>query len=496
MSMDKDMIISQLTSQIAELTSTVTTQAETNARLSDTIAELQNTIAELNERIKELQEQLGQNSSNSSKPPSSDSFGKESKGNRTPSGRKPGGQKGHKGSNMIVPHEPDAVEPHHPSKCMACPHFAECIANGSVFSCSESRYVVDTVVKTIVTEHQLMTASCCPCGETDLRGTFPENVKAYVQYGDTVTALVGLMSTYGAVSVNRIRTIVNGMLDINLSTGVIPAMVARCAAKVASTMDKIREILSGAGLGHFDETGAYVAGGLMWVHNSSNAEYTYQTVSEKRGHEGMDENGVLPSFGGIAMHDCWSSYWHYDGIDHAVCCAHLLRELTGIEENYPDHTWATEFKRLLLYEKKAKDKAISKGRDKLSYYYLHRFDTEYDRIMEIAEAECPPPPSPMKKRGRKKKGKERSLIERLIVLKASVCMFAYNFEVPFDNNQAERDVRNVKTKVKVAGCFRSVKGTQDYLSVMSYLSTGRKHGISVFDALTAAFAGNPEIVLQ
>lgn len=498
MTMDtRDIILTQQAEQIATLTETIKSQSKANEALTATVAELQTTIAELNERIKELQEQLGQNSQNSSKPPSSDSLGKKTRSSRTPSGKKPGGQKGHKGSHMIVPHEPDAVEPHHPAKCMACPRFAECVAGDSVFSCGESRYVVDAVVKTIVTEHRLMVTSCCPCGEPELKGAFPESIKAYVQYGDTVTAFAGLMSTYGAVSVNRIRTIINGLLGTRLSTGVIPSMVARCAAKVGPTMEKIREVLSGEKLGHFDETGAYVGGRLMWVHNSSNAEYTYQTVSSKRGKTGMDENGVLPSFSGVAMHDCWSSYWRYDGIEHAVCCAHILRELTGIEENHPDHTWASEFKKLLLYEKKARDKAIAKGKSGLSYYYLHRFDTEYDRIMAIAEAECPPPePSRVTKRGRKKKGKERSLIERLIMLKASVCMFAYDFEVPFDNNQAERDVRNVKTKVKVAGCFRSVKGTQDYLDVMSYLSTGMKHGINVYEALTAAFAGNPDIVLQ
>jgi transposase len=398
---------------------------------------------------------------------------------------------------MIVPHEPDEIKPHHPAKCMACPHFAECVANGSVFSCGESRYVVDTVVSTRVTEHQLIKTSSCPYGEAELTGTFPENVKAYVQYGDSVTVLVGLLNTYGAVSVNRIHTVLGSLFGINLSTGVIPSMVARCAAKVGDTMDKIRTILAGGDIGNFDETGAYVGGKLMWVHNSSNSEYTYQTVSTKRGKQGMDENGVLPMFGGVAMHDCWTSYWKYEGIRHAICNGHLLRELTGIEENNPDHTWPTEFKRLLLYEKAAKEKAISKGEDKLSYYYLHKFDTEYDRIMELANTQCPPPePSPVKKRGRKRRGKERALIERLIERKASVCMFAYDFNVPFDNNQAERDVRNVKTKVKVAGCFRSVKGTQDYLSVMSYLSTGTKHGVSVFEALTSAFAGNSDIVLQ
>ena len=140
---------------------------------------------------------------------------------------------------------------------------------------------------------------------------------------------------------------------------------------------------------------------------------------------------------------------------------------------------------------------MDRGADGISRYYRLKFDAEYDRILEEAEAVCPEPPDPPdRRRGRKKKGKERSLIERLKTLKDSVCMFLRNFIVPFDNNQAERDVRNVKTKTKVSGCFRTEAGAQDYLDVMSYLSTGMKHGISVFDALTAAFAGNGAIVLQ
>ena len=147
--------------------------------------------------------------------------------------------------------------------------------------------------------------------------------------------------------------------------------------------------------------------------------------------------------------------------------------------------------------KKARDKAAAKGKTKLSYYYLRKFDTEYDRLMKLADEECPlPADPPQKKKGRKRKGKERSLIERLMALKASVCLFIRNFDVPFDNNQAERDVRNVKTKNKVSGCFRTESGAQAYLDIMSYISTGRKHGVSAYEALTAAFAGNAEIVLQ
>ena len=233
------------------------------------------------------------------------------------------------------------------------------------------------------------------------------------------------------------------------------------------------------------------------MHSSSTPELTYQTINAKRGQIGMEGNGVLTEFDGIAVHDCWSPYWKYNDITHAVCNAHLLRELTGVEQYSPEHKWAPEFKTLLRSMKKARDKAAAKGKTELSYYYLHKFDTEYNRLMKLADEECPlPADPPQKKKGRKKKGKERSLIERLMALKASVCLFIRNFDVPFDNNQAERDVRNVKTKTKVSGCFRTESGAQDYLDIMSYISTGRKHGVSAYEALTAAFAGNAEIVLQ
>ena len=248
---------------------------------------------------------------------------------------------------------------------------------------------------------------------------------------------------------------------------------------------------------HFDETGTDVNGKTIWVHNSSTPELTYQTINAKRGQIGMEDNGVLTEFGGVAIHDCWSPYWKYEDITHAVCNAHLLRELTGVEQYSPEHAWAPEFKTLLRSMKKARDKAVAKGKTELSYYYLHKFDTEYDRLMKLADEECPlPPDPPQKKKGRKKKGKERSLIERLMALKASVCLFIRNFDVPFDNNQAERDVRNVKTKTKVSGCFRTESGAQDYLDIMSYIGTGRKHGVSAYEALTAAFAGNAQIVLK
>lgn len=488
---NKDLLIEQYTRQIAGLTAMVRTLTESNAALNETIKQLQETI-------KELQRQLNQNSQNSSKPPSSDGFKKpKPQSLRQKSDKKQGGQKGHPGKHMSIPHAPDEIQTHLPKKCLACPHLNECILNGKVFTCGEKRYEVNAVITTKVTEHQSIRAESCPCSGEALSGEFPEGIRAYVQYGDSVSVLAGLLSTYGAVSTMRIHVLPGSLLGVSLSTGTINSMVSRCAQKVGGVLETIKSMLIGADVGNFDETGTDVNGKTIWVNNSSTRDLTYQTINKKRGQPGMEDNGALPDFKGTAVHDCWSPYWKYTGIRHAVCNAHLLRELTGVEQYSPEHQWAPEFKTLLRTMKRIRDKAAAKGKTQLRYYYLHKFDLEYDRIMKKADEECPPPPDQHPNtKGRKKKGKERALIERLIKRKASVCLFTKDFRVPFDNNQAERDVRNVKTKTKVAGCFRTETGAQDYLDVMSYISTGRKHGVSAYEALTAAFAGNAEIVLQ
>lgn len=489
--MDKDLMIKNLTKQVDDLTALVQSLTESNASLTETVKELQETI-------RELQRQLNQNSQNSSKPPSSDGFNKpKSQSQRQKSGRKQGGQKGHPGAHMSIPHEPDNYRRHLPKKCLLCPHLNACSMNGHVFTCGEKRYEVNAIITTKVTEHQSIQVASCPCTGEALTGEFPKGIRAYVQYGDSVCVLAGLLSTYGAVSTMRIHVLLGSLLGVSLSTGTINSMVSRCARKVGGTLETIKSMLIDEKVANFDETGTDVNGKTIWVHNSSTPELTYQTINAKRGQIGMEGNGVLTEFEGIAVHDCWSPYWKYDSITHAVCNAHLLRELTSVEQYSPDHAWAPGFKTLLRSMKKARDKAVAKGKTELSYYYLHKFDIEYDRLMKMADKECPlPPDPPKKKKGRKKKGKERSLIERLMALKASVCLFIRDFSVPFDNNQAERDVRNVKTKTKVSGCFRTESGAQDYLDIMSYISTGRKHGVSAYEALTAAFAGNAEIVLQ
>lgn len=355
--------------------------------------------------------------------------------------------------------------------------------------------MVEAVINTKNIELQAVKAIDCPCEESKLKGELSENVSGYIQYGDSFTAISGLLSTFGDVSTDRIQTIIDGMFNVTLSERTICSMIEKCALKVKPVVQKIRELLIGSKVVNFDETGVRVEVSTQWVHNSSNEKYTYLTVN-KKSQVGIADNGVINNFTGTAVHDCWGSYWRFENISHAVCCANLLRELIAASENNPSHIWAKRLSNLLLTMKSAKEKAIEQNQISLKDSHISSLEREYDEIMDYANIECPQHDNtePIK-RGKRKKGKERSLIERLIKLKESVCLFIHNFAVPFDNNQAERDVRNVKTKSKVSGCFRSIKGAQTYLTITSYLSTARKQGIDVFEALTSAFNGKAEIVL-
>ena len=361
---------------------------------------------------------------------------------------------------------------------------------------AEKRLVADAVVDVNITEHQSLEIPACMMHGDTRRGEFPAAVKAAVQYGGTLHALSVALNTVGAMSVKRIHEVLSGVFNIPIATGTISNMVKRCADGLSNTVDKIRQRMQGSALGHFDETGTRVDKKLWWVHNASNYKYTYLDISPKRGFKGMEQCGVLTEFKGIAVHDCWASYWNYPDIQHAVCCAHLLRELTGISENHPGQKWASAFIDLLLEMKKAKDKAVGKGKEALSYYHYHKFDKKYDELIEQAREENPLPETIVKKRGRKKKGKILSLVERLAAYKASVCLFIHDFMVPFDNTQAERDLRMIKVKTKVSGCFRTEEGARDYLKIMSYVGTAHKQGYNAYEAIKKAISGHPDFIFE
>lgn len=471
--------IASLNNTISRLTTVIETMSQTQEAQTKQIQELQ-------ELVQSLKEKLGKNSKNSSKPPSSDGLKKPAPVSlRQKTGKKQGGQAGHDGACLITVCEPDETKPHMPAPCQGCPYYTECQGTACI---AEKRTVIDAVVTVNVTEHQALEI-ICPLSGRKLRGDFPENIRGPIQYGENLQALTVSLNTVGSLSIKRIHEILGNVFNIPLSTGVISNIVRRCADRVAETVSAIAGRLKEADLAHFDESGTRVDGKTWWVHSASNAAFTYLDISRKRGSAGMDEIGILPEFGGIAVHDCWAPYWKYSSLEHAICNAHITRELIGILQNHPEQTWASDFKELLEEMKRIRDKAVEKGEKSLSSYYHRKFRKRYEEIIASGLEMNPLPECPGKKHGRPKKGKIRALIERLQKQKDAVCMFIYNFAVPFTNNQAERDIRNVKVKNKVTGCFRTEQGAHDYMKIMSYVGTAKKNKVNVHEAIRQAIVG-------
>ena len=487
-------MIDQLNATVSRLAANSESQEVLIQQQIQLINALTKTIDELKAQIAKLEEQKNKNSHNSSKPPSSDGFKRFPPNSRKPSGKKAGGQKGHTGSALQITAKPDETVEYKPSACEHCPLWDQCRGNACT---AETRNVVDISVKTIVIAHKTLEIPSCPLSGSCQRGEFPGNIRATIQYGDNLQALVTSLNTVGAVSVNRTHEILMGVFNIPIATGTVSNTVHRVAEAVTPAYDQIGSAVVSSDLAHFDETSTRLDGKTVWVHVASNAEYTYLDVSRKRGVDGMNQCGVLPLFHGVAVHDCWTPYWKYTEVgNHAVCCAHILRELTGVIENSPSQIWAKSMKKLLLKMKQARDNAVGAGKEKLSDSYLKQLSGQYDRIIRIGKFQNPIPEPTWKKRGRRKKGRILALIERLETLKASVCLFLNDFSVPFDNNQAERDLRMVKTKTKVSGCFRSEDGARDYLKIMSYIGTAHKGGLNAYDAIREALTGNPEYIFQ
>ena len=466
-----------------------------NQQLISLVSELQNTITELQETIKDLREQLNKNSGNSSKPPSSDGFKKSVNKNRSlrkKSGKKPGGQNGHNGSYLTVLSEPDHTENHLHSDCAGCPHYEKCRAAARL---KEIRYVIDAVVDVDITAHKLLSVPrCIKCG-CEKTGSFPDSVSSNIQYGENLESLVVTLNTVGAVSVNRTHEILGGVFNIPISTGTINNMVSRCANKVEPVYSEIGERLKASPIDHADETGTSINGKLEWAHCLSNDKYTYIELHQKRGFKAIEDIGLLTGYKGILVHDCWSPYWKLEGVIHQLCCAHLLRELNGVSENHPEQKWAPQFKALLLKMKRSKERAIGQGKDAFRESTLKKYSERYDEIIKLAYEENPVPEKMPGKRGKQKRGKVLSLIDRLKGHKAEVCLFVNNFAVPFDNNQAERDIRNIKIKTKVSGFFKTEDGAKNYLRIMSFVSTARKLGKTAYEAIRSAVIGEPAVLL-
>ena len=457
--------------------------------LQQQVKELQQTVAAQAAEIQKLRDQLAKNSRNSGKPPSSDGLKKPRPRNlRKKTGRRSGGQKGHKGHTLKMSEKPDHIEVHPVSQC---PHCATDL--GAVEPCGlERRQVFDIPpVRVEVTEHQAEIKVCSQCGK-EVKGDFPAEVTQPVQYGPRIKAQASYLNNYQLIPWARTCELLGDFYGHAPAEALVQEANAAVVDGIAPSLEATKQQLIGSDVVHFDESGLRVEAQLNWLHVASTDYLTFYNVHPKRGQDGMKAMGVLPAFAGQAVHDCWQPYFTFDNCQHALCNAHHLRDLMFVAEQY-EQSWAKEMIQLLLDIKAEVDEAPA---DQLSLppERLVHFAQRYDELIAQGLAANPPPADPPpKKRGRKKQSPPKNLLDRLKKYKPQVLAFMYDFRVPFDNNLAERDVRMVKIKQKVSGAFRTRTGAETFCAIRAYISTVRKHGLNVIDAIHDALTGHPFI---
>jgi transposase len=439
-------------------------------------------------RVCELEGRLGKDSHNSSKPPSSDGLARKTRSLRKRSGKKPGGQIGHRGETLRLVAAPDAVVEHRSEVCAQCQML---LGEDASVVVRERRQVRELPpLRLQITEHQALHVRCPSCQHMNV-GDFPPEAPSRAQYGPRLRALAVYVVEQQLVPYARARDLLADLFGVPVSLGALVRWVGQATETLAPVEARIKVALRQAPVLHVDETGVRRGGRLAWAHVASTSRLTHYAIHAKRGREATDAIGILSHFTGVSVHDGWKPYQTYTACRHALCNIHHLRELTFLEEQY-HQAWAKDLKGLLLAMKVAVEWARMRGDRQLPASERHTFLLRYKELLAAGLAANPPPPSTERqpgRRGRVKQSPARNLLERLWLGQEEALAFLDDFSIPFDNNQAERDLRMLKVQQKVSGCFRAESGAEAFARIRSYLSTLRKQGVALLAALeTVCFA--------
>lgn len=445
----------------------------------------------------ELRRQLGLTSKNSSKPPSTDGLAKPApKSLRGRSGRKPGGQPGHPGSRLEQVSAPDEVLRHEPVACSGC--CSDLVGAAEVGVRRRQVFDIPPIAVRVV-EHQLIERRC-GCGRVTT-GLAPDGVGAPVQYGPRIAAIMVYLYVGQFLSKARTAQALAELFGTPVSAGTVATMTTRAAGGLDGFMDLVRARITGAEVAHFDETGLRVEGKLRWVHSASTGTDSLITCHDRRGTEAMKAAGVLPAFTGVAVHDAWAPYDTYTQLTHALCNAHLLRELqavsdldatgdldTGGEDGW---CWATQAGDAL----REMNTLVAAARHDPAHHDAEAPDVVVPDAAALAEARTRYHSAAVigarqnRARSTKIMRKHSALARRMIDREPDYLRFTHDLRVPFDNNASEREIRMIKLRQKVSGCLRTLTGATQFCTIRSYLATATKHGIGTFNALLTLAEG-------
>ena len=452
------------------------------AEVEELIASLRRRIAALQAEVADLRRQLGRDSSNSSKPPSSDGLKKKPRvpgSLRGGSGKASGGQTGHKGGTLRQVADPDRVVRHEACACGRCgsslgPKSATGIEKRQVFDLAERPLMV--------TEHQASIYRCEHCrGET--KAAFPDGVVSPVQYGERVKAAAIYLNIQQLIPEDRTAQALSDLFGAPLiCPASIVAWVGKKAQELRRVYQHIGERVAKAKVRHLDETGFRIAGKLQWLHTTSSLTFTFYRADEKRGAIPEDLQA------GVVVHDHFQPYRRLDTVDHAFCNAHILRELKSLIE-FDHEPWAELMRDMLLAANLAVNKAREAGATALAPDQLKAFLDRYWAAVRLGLAfhrELPKLTTKANAPGRTKRRPGHNLLQRLKTFQTETLRFLTDFDVPFTNNLAEQDLRMMKVKMKISGSFRTLEGAQIFARLRSIVSTARKHRLNILQILTAS----------
>jgi transposase len=342
-----------------------------------------------------------------------------------------------------------------------------------------------------VTEHRVEEKLCPYCG-THNRGSFPKDVQGPVQFGPHAQSVIIYFSHQHFIPVDRACEILRDVFDISVSAGSCSNYTEKLFSHLEVFEKDLKAHLIAARVLHFDETGMRCEKKLHWVHVASSSEATLYTIHSKRGQDAMDEVGILPNFNGTGVHDHWFPYFSYRQMKHGLCNAHHLRELTFIHEEKKEE-WAKKMKDLLIAANQEVEKHVHQGY--LPPEMILEIEKTYRKILDEGLSYHESLPLlPKSKRGKQKQREGKNLLDRLREKMECVLRFIHDFSVPFTNNRGEQDIRMIKLKQKISGCFRACSGGQMFCRIRSYISTARKQGWNIWDALSDAIKGTPRLL--
>ncbi len=453
-----------------------------NAALRQDNQHLRQQVGELERQIHDLLDRVAKTSRNSHKPPSSDGLTRQPHSLRQRSGKKPGGQPGHPGQHLTQSTPPDNIVLLHPSCCVQCQHPLDQVPSEG----QECRQVFEVPPLHLEVSEYRAAQVRCPICQT--QAAFPASVTAPVQYGERVRAIAIYLHQYHRVPYARVAEALSDRLGCPVAAGSLVSWVAACAERLAPFEQEVKTVLLAEPVQHNDETGAFVNGHLQWLHTASTQQVTYYFPHARRGRAALDEAGTLGDYTGVSVHDGWRSDQH-SPCQHAQWHVHLLRELRFVAEQH-HQDWASRMTTLFVVMKRLTDHARQQGETALRPALRVVLIQRYRHI--VAEGLASNPARERAgpgRRGRVTQSAARNLLRRLQGEEAAILLFLDDLRVPFDNNQAERDIRPTKLQQKISGGFRSLAGGHAFCRTRGFVSTLRKQGHVVLAGLLCTLRG-------